>query len=120
MNDRAPKAGLLVGVTNPFFEKTCSHWPHVLTLGGKFWQVDAGYSSLLFLISFLAIQIPQHVSLAPDRRLDGKLKPTNDIRQRTASSFRRWRSRQEMEIRKRVSHASHTVRWPPDPLHPSG
>jgi len=36
INDRAPKAGLLVGVTNPFFEKTCSHWPHVLTLGGKF------------------------------------------------------------------------------------
>lgn len=35
MNERAPKAGLLLGVTNPFFEKTCSHWPHVLALGGK-------------------------------------------------------------------------------------
>ncbi|KAH9960935.1 hypothetical protein BC827DRAFT_1206394 [Russula dissimulans] len=35
VNERAPKAGLLLGVTNPFFEKTCSHWPHVLTLGGK-------------------------------------------------------------------------------------
>jgi hypothetical protein len=45
INGRAPKAGLLVGVTNPFFEKTCSHWPHVLTLGGKFWQVEARYSS---------------------------------------------------------------------------
>ncbi len=35
VNEKAPKAGLLLGVTNPFFEKTCSHWPHVLTLGGK-------------------------------------------------------------------------------------
>ncbi|KAI9509798.1 hypothetical protein F5148DRAFT_1275067 [Russula earlei] len=36
VNERAPKAGLLLGVTNPFFEKTCNHWPHVLTLGGNF------------------------------------------------------------------------------------
>ena len=35
VNDRRPKAGLLLGVTNPFYEKACSHWPHVLTLGGK-------------------------------------------------------------------------------------
>lgn len=35
VNEKAPKAGLLLGVTNPFFSKTCSHWPHVLTLGGK-------------------------------------------------------------------------------------
>ncbi|KAI0255025.1 hypothetical protein BJV78DRAFT_1180617 [Lactifluus subvellereus] len=35
VNERAPKAGLLLGVTNPFFEKACSHWPHILTLGGK-------------------------------------------------------------------------------------
>jgi Stabilization of polarity axis len=35
VNDRAPKAGLLLGVTNPFFEKTCSHWPHILTLVGN-------------------------------------------------------------------------------------
>ncbi|KAH6909220.1 hypothetical protein BKA70DRAFT_1103120 [Coprinopsis sp. MPI-PUGE-AT-0042] len=28
-----PKPGLLLGVTNPFFEKSCSHWPHVLSLG---------------------------------------------------------------------------------------
>ncbi|KAI0267715.1 hypothetical protein BC834DRAFT_869605 [Gloeopeniophorella convolvens] len=35
VNERAPKAGLLLGVTNPFFEKACSHWPHVLSLGGK-------------------------------------------------------------------------------------
>lgn len=35
VNDRRPKAGLLLGITNPFYEKACSHWPHVLTLGGK-------------------------------------------------------------------------------------
>jgi len=35
VNERAPMAGLVLGVTNPFFEKTCGHWPHVLTLGGK-------------------------------------------------------------------------------------
>ncbi|KAH9972202.1 hypothetical protein BGW80DRAFT_1227904 [Lactifluus volemus] len=35
VNERPPKAGLLLGVTNPFFEKACSHWPHTLTLGGK-------------------------------------------------------------------------------------
>ncbi|KAI0067175.1 DUF1630-domain-containing protein [Artomyces pyxidatus] len=35
VNDRPPKAGLLLGVTNPFFEKACSHWPHVLSLGGS-------------------------------------------------------------------------------------
>ncbi|KAI0041192.1 DUF1630-domain-containing protein [Auriscalpium vulgare] len=34
VNDMPPKAGLLLGVTNPFFEKACSHWPHVLSLGG--------------------------------------------------------------------------------------
>ncbi|KAH9064018.1 hypothetical protein EDB87DRAFT_1786195 [Lactarius vividus] len=39
VNDRRPKAGLLLGVTNPFYEKACSHWPHVLTLGGKSRQV---------------------------------------------------------------------------------
>lgn len=73
------------------------------------------------LMSFLVVQTPQRVSLALDRRLDGKLKLTSDIRLRTASSSRRWRLRQEMEIRKRVGHASHAVvRWTPDPLHPSG
>lgn len=30
-----PKAGLLLGVTNPFFEKACDHWPHVLSLGRR-------------------------------------------------------------------------------------
>ncbi|KAK2460152.1 hypothetical protein APHAL10511_007831 [Amanita phalloides] len=31
-NKLPPKAGILLGVTNPFFEKSCSHWPHVLRL----------------------------------------------------------------------------------------
>jgi hypothetical protein len=33
VNRLPPKAGLILGVTNPFFEKSCSHWPHVLSLG---------------------------------------------------------------------------------------
>lgn len=33
VNKLPPKAGLLLGVTNPFFEKSCLHWPHVLSLG---------------------------------------------------------------------------------------
>ena len=33
VNRLPPKAGLLLGVTNPFFEKSCLHWPHVLSLG---------------------------------------------------------------------------------------
>jgi len=33
VNKLPPKAGLVIGVTNPFFEKSCSHWPHVLSLG---------------------------------------------------------------------------------------
>ncbi|EGN98722.1 hypothetical protein SERLA73DRAFT_181337 [Serpula lacrymans var. lacrymans S7.3] len=33
VNKLPPKAGLLLGVTNPFFEKSCLHWPHVLSVG---------------------------------------------------------------------------------------
>lgn len=33
VNQNAPQAGLLLGVTNPFYEGTCKHWPHQLSLG---------------------------------------------------------------------------------------
>ncbi|KAH9856489.1 DUF1630-domain-containing protein [Lenzites betulinus] len=33
VNPRPPHAGLLLGVTNPYFERACKHWPHVLSLG---------------------------------------------------------------------------------------
>jgi len=33
VNKLPPKAGLLLGLTNPFFEKSCAHWPHILSLG---------------------------------------------------------------------------------------
>ncbi|KAI0308843.1 hypothetical protein OF83DRAFT_1072912, partial [Amylostereum chailletii] len=33
VNNNPPKAGLLLGVTNPFFAKACGHWPHTLSLG---------------------------------------------------------------------------------------
>ena len=35
VNKLPPKPGLLLGVTNPFFEKSCVHWPHVLSLGRR-------------------------------------------------------------------------------------
>lgn len=35
VNKASPKAGLLIGVTNPFFESSCAHWPHVLSVGRK-------------------------------------------------------------------------------------
>lgn len=33
VNRLPAKPGLLLGVTNPFFAKSCVHWPHVLSLG---------------------------------------------------------------------------------------
>ncbi|KAH7105578.1 hypothetical protein BKA62DRAFT_754732 [Auriculariales sp. MPI-PUGE-AT-0066] len=29
----APKSGLVLGVTNPYIETACSHWPHIVSLG---------------------------------------------------------------------------------------
>ncbi|KAF9509813.1 hypothetical protein BS47DRAFT_1396546 [Hydnum rufescens UP504] len=34
VNKNKPRAGLLLGVTNPVFEEACKHWPHTLSLGG--------------------------------------------------------------------------------------
>ncbi|CCM04996.1 uncharacterized protein FIBRA_07194 [Fibroporia radiculosa] len=33
VNSRPPGTGLILGVTNPVFERSCKHWPHVLSLG---------------------------------------------------------------------------------------
>jgi len=35
VNRLPPKPGIILGVTNPFFEKSCGHWPHVLSLGRR-------------------------------------------------------------------------------------
>ncbi|KAL4064481.1 hypothetical protein J3A83DRAFT_4360982 [Scleroderma citrinum] len=35
VNRAPPKAGLIIGVTNPFLQKSCTHWPHVLSVGRK-------------------------------------------------------------------------------------
>ncbi|KAF6759851.1 hypothetical protein DFP72DRAFT_806147 [Ephemerocybe angulata] len=35
INRLPPKPGLIMGVTNPFFEKSCNHWPHLLSLGKR-------------------------------------------------------------------------------------
>ncbi|TEB27105.1 DUF1630-domain-containing protein [Coprinellus micaceus] len=44
INKLPPKPGLLIGVTNPFFEKSCNHWPHVLSLGRRV-TTQAGHGS---------------------------------------------------------------------------
>lgn len=33
VNKMPASPGLILGVTNPFFERLCQHWPHVLSLG---------------------------------------------------------------------------------------
>ncbi|KAK7044084.1 hypothetical protein VNI00_007800 [Paramarasmius palmivorus] len=43
VNKLPPKSGTLLGVTNPFFHRSCSHWPHILSLGRKL-QHSAGMS----------------------------------------------------------------------------
>ncbi len=119
VNEKAPKAGLLLGVTNPFFEKTCSHWPHVLTLGGKSRWVLANIPFRWFWLLFPAVQTPQRVSLV--QHLDGKQKNTNGIRLRTASSSGRWKQQQRVEMRKRVSLSFiHDMLRTHAPLRPSG
>ena len=33
VNPRPPQPGVLLGVTNPIIERTCRHWPHLISLG---------------------------------------------------------------------------------------
>lgn len=33
VNKNKPRPGLILGVTNPFFETMCKHWPHMLSIG---------------------------------------------------------------------------------------
>ncbi|EAU85266.2 FAM116B protein [Coprinopsis cinerea okayama7 len=47
VNKLPPKPGLILGVTNPFFEKSCAHWPHVLSLGRNTPTPAAGNSPAL-------------------------------------------------------------------------
>ncbi|KAI0690632.1 hypothetical protein BC835DRAFT_1521561 [Cytidiella melzeri] len=42
VNSHAPQSGLLLGVTNPFFDRACTHWPHVLSLGSSKKKVPQG------------------------------------------------------------------------------
>lgn len=45
INNRPPKPGILLGVTNPFFEKSCAHWPHILSLGRRRSRTPTAQSS---------------------------------------------------------------------------
>ncbi|KIJ96492.1 hypothetical protein K443DRAFT_282958 [Laccaria amethystina LaAM-08-1] len=45
VNKLPPKAGVILGVTNPFFEKSCAHWPHILSLGRRSIPMSAGFKT---------------------------------------------------------------------------
>jgi hypothetical protein len=47
VNKLPPKPGLVLGVTNPFFERACQHWPHVLCLGGQKSKTNGSTNSTL-------------------------------------------------------------------------
>ena len=94
VNKLPPKAGLLLGVTNPFFEKSCLHWPHVLSLGR---QTQYVYLSSCFCISDLTTE----TSTVRDRRVQrwallrvqpqvGRQKHISGIFPKTASYSRNW------------------------------
>lgn len=46
VNKNPPKAGLLLGVTNPFFEGVCKHWPHVVSLERGMMGVPSGIGGI--------------------------------------------------------------------------
>lgn len=54
MNKLPPKAGVLLGVTNPFFERSCTHWPHKLSLGrhSKYDEFPPLFENLLTVNAF--------------------------------------------------------------------
>ncbi|QRV74955.1 polarity axis stabilization protein [Ceratobasidium sp. AG-Ba] len=35
VSKNAPRPGLILGVTNPYFENVCKHWPHTLSIGSS-------------------------------------------------------------------------------------
>ncbi|KAG8701112.1 hypothetical protein FRC09_005550 [Ceratobasidium sp. 395] len=41
ISKNAPRPGLIIGVTNPYFENVCKHWPHILSIGSNRGQTGA-------------------------------------------------------------------------------
>ena len=98
INRLPPKAGLLLGVTNPFFEKSCVHWPHVLSLGRRMQYVIisdqhvAGIDSTYIDIELLIVQVRgvRRWALPRAQRLVGRPKHINDIFRKTVSCLNSW------------------------------
>jgi len=81
VNRLPPKAGLILGVTNPFFEKSCSHWPHVLSLGrsARYDHLSRGkYHKLMLLQATLQNQRGLHWDPQQGHRLAGGRRRTSD------------------------------------------
>lgn len=51
INKLPPKPGLILGVTNPYFNRSCSHWPHILSLGRyiPYGEILIRFSSLVLI-----------------------------------------------------------------------
>lgn len=86
VNKLPPKAGILIGVTNPFIERSCKHWPHVLTLGRTSQCVPfINYCYTYAKSRVEPVPLPKVYSLSQWLGLlrVGRLKLTNDTHPRT-------------------------------------
>jgi len=90
VNKLPPKAGLVIGVTNPFFEKSCAHWPHVLSLGKQTKCVFPRFGTALLIVNMVCLEHQVKRSLKVDLIVillvhppDGGPRPINAIYQKT-------------------------------------
>jgi hypothetical protein len=97
VNRLPPKAGLLLGVTNPFFEKSCLHWPHVLSLGRQ-----AQYVYLSF--SFLYQRLTTEISNSPRQKSSALGAPAGPAPGWKTKTHRRYISK-DRELLKQLEHA---------------
>lgn len=70
VNKLPPRAGLIIGVMNPFFEKSCSHWSHILSLGKWKSCVYASYPALRLTWCRFA-RAPNPKTAGPNTRSNG-------------------------------------------------
>jgi len=92
VNKLPPKAGLVIGVTNPFFEKSCAHWPHVLSLGKQTKCVFPRFGTAFLMVNIVCAehQVKRSQDLKVDliviplvRLPDGRPRLINAIYQKT-------------------------------------
>jgi hypothetical protein len=95
VNRLPPKAGLLLGVTNPFFEKSCLHWPHVLSLGRQ--------TQYVFLFPRFCLTVAHHYN-SPRQKNSALGAPAGPAPGWKTKTHRRFISK-DRELLKQVEHA---------------